>query len=45
MEHCNPQGRPMFEQTEEIRIQALEQTDLILIDVPRQYEPVGVWAR
>jgi hypothetical protein len=30
---------------EEARIQAMEQTDLILIDVPRHYEPVGVWVR
>ncbi len=30
---------------EEVRIQALERTELILIDVPRQYEPTGVWAR
>lgn len=29
---------------EELRIQALEQTELILIDVPHQYVPVGVWA-
>ena len=30
---------------EEVRIQALEQTNLILIDVPGHYEPAGVWAR
>jgi len=30
---------------EEVRIQAEQQTELILIDVPRQYVPVGVWAR
>ena len=30
---------------EEVRIQAVEQTELILIDVPQRYEPVGVWAR
>jgi redox-sensitive bicupin YhaK (pirin superfamily) len=29
---------------EEIRIRALQQTELILIDVPRHYEPAGVWA-
>ena len=29
---------------EEVRIQALEWADLILIDVPRHYEPSGVWA-
>jgi quercetin 2,3-dioxygenase len=30
---------------ERVRLQAAEETELILIDVPRQYRPVGVWAR
>jgi quercetin 2,3-dioxygenase len=30
---------------ERISLQAVEQTELILIDVPRRYTPVGVWAR
>ena len=30
---------------QDVRIQALEQTELILIDVPQRYEPSGVWAR
>ena len=30
---------------EHIRIQAVEDTELILIEVPQEYEPVGVWAR
>ena len=30
---------------EDVHIQASQQTDLILIDVPRRYEPAGVWAR
>jgi redox-sensitive bicupin YhaK (pirin superfamily) len=30
---------------EEVRIRALEHAELILIDVPWRYEPVGVWAR
>lgn len=30
---------------EDVRIVAVEATELILIDVPRAYAPVGVWAR
>jgi quercetin 2,3-dioxygenase len=30
---------------ERVRLQAAEETELILIDVPGQYRPVGVWAR
>jgi hypothetical protein len=30
---------------EELRIDAVEATELILIDVPREHAPVGVWAR
>jgi quercetin 2,3-dioxygenase len=30
---------------ERVRLRAVEETELILIDVPRQYRPVGVWAR
>jgi redox-sensitive bicupin YhaK (pirin superfamily) len=30
---------------ETLRIGAVETTELILIDVPRDYTPVGVWAR
>jgi hypothetical protein len=30
---------------EEVRIAADEETELILIDVPVRYTPVGVWAR
>ncbi len=30
---------------EEVRIQAVEHAELILLDVPREYEPVGAWAR
>jgi redox-sensitive bicupin YhaK (pirin superfamily) len=30
---------------ERVRLRAVEETELILIDVPRQYQPVGVWAR
>jgi quercetin 2,3-dioxygenase len=30
---------------ERVRLRAAEETELILIDVPRQYRPVGVWAR
>jgi redox-sensitive bicupin YhaK (pirin superfamily) len=30
---------------ERVRLRAAEETELILIDVPRQYQPVGVWAR
>lgn len=30
---------------EQLRMSALEPTELILIDVPVRYEPVGVWAR
>jgi redox-sensitive bicupin YhaK (pirin superfamily) len=30
---------------EQIRIRAAEETELILIDVPQRYTPVGVWAR
>ena len=30
---------------EEVRIHAVEQTELFLIDVPQRFEPVGVWTR
>jgi quercetin 2,3-dioxygenase len=30
---------------ERLQLQATEDTELILIDVPRDYRPVGVWAR
>jgi hypothetical protein len=30
---------------ERIRVRAVEQTELILVEVPRRYTPVGVWAR
>jgi redox-sensitive bicupin YhaK (pirin superfamily) len=30
---------------EHIRLEAIEETELILIDVPTQYTPVGVWSR
>lgn len=30
---------------ESVRIRPVEETELILIDVPQQYTPVGVWAR
>jgi redox-sensitive bicupin YhaK (pirin superfamily) len=30
---------------EHVRIHPVEQTELILIEVPREYTPVGVWAR
>jgi redox-sensitive bicupin YhaK (pirin superfamily) len=30
---------------EQLHVRALEPTELILIDVPDRYEPVGVWAR
>jgi redox-sensitive bicupin YhaK (pirin superfamily) len=29
---------------ENVRIRAVEETELILIDVPKEYTPVGVWA-
>lgn len=30
---------------EHVRIRAVEETELIVVDVPRRYTPVGVWAR
>jgi redox-sensitive bicupin YhaK (pirin superfamily) len=30
---------------ERVRLRAAEETELILIDVPQRYQPVGVWAR
>ena len=30
---------------ERLRLQAAGETELILIDVPQRYQPVGVWAR
>jgi redox-sensitive bicupin YhaK (pirin superfamily) len=30
---------------EELALTATERTELILVDVPTTYEPVGVWAR
>jgi redox-sensitive bicupin YhaK (pirin superfamily) len=30
---------------ERLRLQATDQTELILLEVPRDYRPVGVWAR
>ena len=31
--------------SESLRIRAVDETELILIDVPQRYSPVGVWAR
>jgi quercetin 2,3-dioxygenase len=30
---------------ERVRIEAVDETELILVEVPQQYSPVGVWAR
>lgn len=30
---------------EELAIEAVEQTEVILVDVPMRFEPVGIWAR
>jgi redox-sensitive bicupin YhaK (pirin superfamily) len=30
---------------EQIRLEAIEETELILVDVPARYTPVGVWSR
>jgi hypothetical protein len=35
----------MVESEEVVAIAATQPTELILVDVPMQWQPVGVWAR